>query len=184
MPRPAFTGSLTQQLPIPDAGVDAAVAVMRSGRPHRYDMASGEDSEVMGHERGYGAWQGARYDLVAGHLRGHEAIALPNRPEVEGYVGSSIQIMIPDIAGKTAERLIATATAVGVELKWFGAAVPVGFTSARQSWRYMSRQKLPRTDRILSGLFGMRLQRTFSLEDCSVIAERILDSVSAVLETA
>jgi hypothetical protein len=184
MPRPAFTGSFTQQLPIPDVGVDAAVAVMRSGRLHRYDMASGEDSEVMALEREYAAWQGARYDRVAGHSRGHEAIALPNRPEVEGYVGSSIQFMIPDIAGKTAERLIATAAAVGVELKWFGAAVPVGFTPAHQSWRYMSRQKLPRTDRILSDLFDMRLPLTFTLEDCDLIAEHILESVSAVLETA
>ena len=30
-----FTGSFTQQEPIPDAAIDAAVAVLKSGRLHR-----------------------------------------------------------------------------------------------------------------------------------------------------
>lgn len=35
MTRPPFARSFTQQLPIPDEGIAAAVEVMRSGRLHR-----------------------------------------------------------------------------------------------------------------------------------------------------
>ena len=41
-----FTGSFTQQEPIPDAGIAAAVAVMQSGRLHRYNTAAGEIAET------------------------------------------------------------------------------------------------------------------------------------------
>ena len=45
-----FTGSFTQQEPIPEAGIEAAVAVMRSGRLHRYNTAPGEVAETVGLE--------------------------------------------------------------------------------------------------------------------------------------
>ncbi|MCB2134923.1 MAG: DegT/DnrJ/EryC1/StrS family aminotransferase, partial [Rhodobacteraceae bacterium] len=125
--------------------------------------------QLAGIDTAIAGWN-ARYDRVASHLRGHNTIRLPQRPAAESYVGSSIQFTIPGIAGPTAERLLATAAAVGVELKWFGAAAPAGFTSAHQSWRYIKRQSLPKTDRILSGLFDMRLPLTFSLDDCDLIA--------------
>lgn len=125
-----------------------------------------------------------RYDRVAGHLEGHNAIRLPRRPGEEFYVGSSIQFLIPGIAPWTAQAFLAATAAQGVELKWFGAAEPSGFTSAHRSWRYVPEQSLPGTDRILSGLFDMRLPLTFGLEDCELIAGHILDAASAVLEGA
>jgi hypothetical protein len=67
-----------------------------------------------------------------------------------------------------------------VELKWFGAGEPVGFTSAHLSWRYVAPQSLPRTDRILAGLFDMRLPLTFTLEDCDLIAGHILDAAATL----
>ncbi len=396
MPLPSFTGSFTQQPPIPDAGIEAAVAVMRSGRLHRYNMAPGEDSEAMALERAYASWQGARYclavasggqamqialraagvapgdavltnaftlapvpgavaavggqpvfveitgDLVIdfddllrkaegsgarvlllSHMRGHlcdmdrltrlaadlrltviedcahtmgalwngrrsgnfglagcfstqtykhmnsgegglltsddadfmaratilsgsymlyarhgagpdprmfdqirletpntsarmdnvraamllpqlaaldtsiaawnerhdliaaslarcPAIVLPNRPAAERYVGSSLQFRVPDFDESQARELLARLAAVGVELKWFGAAQPVGFTSTHKSWRYARAQGLPRTDSILSTLFDMRLPLTFSLDDCALIGEHIVAEVSAL----
>lgn len=396
MPLPSFTGSFTQQPPIPDAGIEAAVAVMRSGRLHRYNMAPGEDSEAMALERAYASWQGARYclavasggqamqialraagvapgdavltnaftlapvpgavaavggqpvfveitgDLVIdfddllrkaegsgarvlllSHMRGHlcdidrltrlaadlrltviedcahtmgalwngrrsgnfglagcfstqtykhmnsgegglltsddadfmaratilsgsymlyarhgagpdprmfdqirletpntsarmdnvraamllpqlaaldtsiaawnerhdliaaslarcPAIVLPNRPAAERYVGSSLQFRVPDFDENQARELLARLAAVGVELKWFGAAQPVGFTSTHKSWRYARAQGLPRTDSILSTLFDMRLPLTFSLDDCALIGEHIVAEVSAL----
>lgn len=36
-----FTGSFTQQEPIPEDAIEAAVAVMRHGRLHRYNTAPG-----------------------------------------------------------------------------------------------------------------------------------------------
>jgi dTDP-4-amino-4,6-dideoxygalactose transaminase len=41
---PRFTGNFTQQEAIPKAAMDAAMAVMRSGRLHRYNVASAEES--------------------------------------------------------------------------------------------------------------------------------------------
>ena len=68
----------------------------------------------------------------------------------------------------------------GVEVKWFGGAEPVGFTSDHHSWRYVAAQDLPRTDAILAGLFDMRLPLTFSLSDCDLLADHILSAVAAL----
>lgn len=42
----SFTGSFTQQESIPEAAIEAALAVMRSGRLHRYNVAPGEAGEA------------------------------------------------------------------------------------------------------------------------------------------
>ncbi|WP_029032013.1 DegT/DnrJ/EryC1/StrS family aminotransferase [Salinarimonas rosea] len=122
----------------------------------------------------------ARHDRVAGHLSACARIRLPARPPQEAYVGSSIQFLVPGIAAEAARGFLAQCAARGVELKWFGAPEPVGFTSAHASWRYVPAQALPRTDRILSGLFDMRLPLTFTLEDCDLIARHILDAAAAL----
>ncbi len=64
MARPPFRGSFTQQEPIPEAGIAAALEVMRSGRLHRYNTAPGEEAEAAKLERDYATWQGARYCLA------------------------------------------------------------------------------------------------------------------------
>ena len=123
------------------------------------------------------AWN-ARYDRVARGLAQHPSIRLPVRPVQEFYVGSSIQFLIPGIAPDTAKALVERLAAAGVELKWFGSAEPVAFTSAHQSWRFVRPQALPQTDGVLSGLFDMRLPLTFSLEDCDLIAAHICDAAT------
>jgi hypothetical protein len=42
-----FGGSFTQQEPIPEEAIEAAVAVMRTGRLHRYNLAAGETGERL-----------------------------------------------------------------------------------------------------------------------------------------
>jgi dTDP-4-amino-4,6-dideoxygalactose transaminase len=121
-----------------------------------------------------------RYDAVAEALRKSNVIRLPQRPPEEGYVASSIQFTIPGIAPETARQFAAATAARGVELKWFGAAEPVAFTSNHHSWRYVAPQMLPVTDHILSGLFDMRLPLTFSLADCALIGEIILEEASSL----
>jgi dTDP-4-amino-4,6-dideoxygalactose transaminase len=59
-----FTGSFTQQEPIPEEAIEAAVAVMRSGRLHRYNTAPGEVSEAAALEQDFAARVGARYCLA------------------------------------------------------------------------------------------------------------------------
>lgn len=59
-----FTGSFTQQEPIPDEGIDAALAVLRHGRLHRYNTAPGEIAETALLEEEFAALTGAKYCLA------------------------------------------------------------------------------------------------------------------------
>jgi len=129
--------------------------------------------------RNVAAWN-ARHDLVAAGLARAATIRLPRRPKAESYVGSSIQFRLPGITADDARAFIARLAGVGVEVKWFGEAAPVAFTSSHRSWRYVAAQSLPTTDAILAGLFDMRLPLTFDLEDCALLADHIVDAVEAL----
>ena len=59
-----FTGSFTQQEPIPDEGIAAALEVMRHGRLHRYNTAGGEAGETALLEQEFAAFTGARFCLA------------------------------------------------------------------------------------------------------------------------
>ena len=64
MRRPIFDKPFTQQEPLPDSAIEQAVAVMRSGRLHRYNTVDGETSEAALLEREFAAWQGQPYCLA------------------------------------------------------------------------------------------------------------------------
>ena len=64
MTEAVFTKPFTQQEAIPDAGIDRAVEIMKSGRLHRYNLAGDEDSEASCLEMEYAKWQGADYCLA------------------------------------------------------------------------------------------------------------------------
>ncbi len=113
-------------------------------------------------------------------MAGVNGIAVPSRPAKEGFVASSFQFLLPDRSGAEIEAFVARCAARGIELKWFGADRPAGFTSRYDSWRYAEAQKLPQTDRILAGLLDMRLPLTFSEDDCALIARIIRSEVSAL----
>ena len=121
-----------------------------------------------------------RYLVVETGLRGTPGLSVIERGEGEAYVGSSIQFLLPGWTGQDVQAVVTRCLARGVELKWFGAAEPVAFTSRHDSWRYAGRQDLPQTDRILAGLLDMRLPLTFSLADCAQIAQIIRAEVSGV----
>ncbi len=59
-----FDGSFTQQEPIPDQGIEAALAVMNSGRLHRYNVVDGEIAEAALLEEEFAASVGAKYCLA------------------------------------------------------------------------------------------------------------------------
>ncbi|MGB1235610.1 MAG: DegT/DnrJ/EryC1/StrS family aminotransferase [Planktomarina sp.] len=59
-----FTGNFTQQEPIPQAGIDAAMAVLQGGRLHRYNEAEGEVAEAALLELEYAAMMGSKYCLA------------------------------------------------------------------------------------------------------------------------
>lgn len=59
-----FTGNFTQQEAIPQEGIDAAMAVLQSGRLHRYNVAEGELGEVSLLEQEFAAQLGVKYCLA------------------------------------------------------------------------------------------------------------------------
>lgn len=138
-------------------------------------------AQLQGLETNIDRWN-ARHDLVAERLRGVDGIYVPDRPEQESYVGSSVQFLMPEANADTVQKVVKRAKALGVELKWFGANNPVGFTSNHQSWRYVAAQDLPNTDAILAGLLDMRIPLTFSLEDCAHVADIIAQVVEQALQ--
>lgn len=59
-----FNKPFTQQEPIPEAGIERAVEVMRSGRLHRYNVLEGETSEASLLESEFAAYMGQSYCLA------------------------------------------------------------------------------------------------------------------------
>ncbi len=125
-----------------------------------------------------------RYRVVEAGLRDCPGLRLIDRPEEESFVGSSFQFLLLDWAAPKVREVVARCAARGVELKWFGAAEPAGFTSRYDSWRYAPSTPMPASDRILAGILDMRLPLTFSLEDCALLARIIRAEVSAVYQAA
>ncbi len=121
----------------------------------------------------------ARYDAVASELSDVGDVRLPHRPEAEQFVASSFQFNVPAYSAGQIENLLKATQARGVELKWFGAEQPVGFTSRHDSWTYAGNQLLPKTNQVLSTLLDMRLPLTFSLDDCHLIGRIIRECVLA-----
>jgi len=125
-----------------------------------------------------------RYFALEDGLRDTPGLTLVARPDKEQIVGSSFQFLLLDWAETAIERVLARCAARGVELKWFGGAEPVAFTSRYDSWRYAPAQRLDKTDRILAGIIDLRVPLTFSLEDCALIARIIRAEVSAAFQAA
>ncbi|GAB5436483.1 DegT/DnrJ/EryC1/StrS family aminotransferase [Falsiruegeria mediterranea] len=121
-----------------------------------------------------------RYQALEAGLRDIPGLTVIERPAEESYVGSSIQFLLLDWTPRAVQEAIARCAARGVELKWFGADEPAGFTSRYDSWRYAQSERMPASDRVLTGIVDMRVPLTFSLDDCVVIARIIRAEVSAV----
>ncbi|MDP2580808.1 DegT/DnrJ/EryC1/StrS family aminotransferase [Shimia thalassica] len=121
-----------------------------------------------------------RYRVIEDGLRDAPGLTVVERPEQETYVGSSIQFLLLDWDADKIDDVLQRCAARGVELKWFGGAEPVAFTSRYDSWRYAPSEAMPETDRVLAGVIDMRIPLTFSVEDCAFIASIIRAEVSAV----
>lgn len=59
-----FRRNFTQQEPIPDAGIKAAMRVLQHGRLHRYNVAEGEAGETALLEQEFAAVMGSKYALA------------------------------------------------------------------------------------------------------------------------
>lgn len=125
-----------------------------------------------------------RYFTVEAGLRNTPGLTVIDRAAGESIVGSSIQFLLQGWALDKLRDVLSRCFARGVELKWFGAAEPLGFTSRYDSWRYAPSAPLPKSDAVLAGLIDMRVPLTFSIEDCTLIARIIREEVSAVYQQA
>lgn len=124
-----------------------------------------------------------RYRVVEDGLQDTPGLTVVERPEAEDYVMSSFQFLLLDWVGDRITEVVRRCATRGVELKWFGAAEPVGFTSRYDSWRYAPSDPMPASDRVLRGILDLRLPLTFSIEDCAQIARIIRAEVSAVYQS-
>ena len=127
------------------------------------------------------AWN-ARYRVLEEGLRDVAGLELIARPAKEEYVMSSFQFLLPGWPEAAVGELLARCGARGVELKWFGASVPAGFTSRYDHWRYVDAPRLAQTDRVLRAIVDMRLPLTFTLDDCARIARIIRAEVGVVFQ--
>ncbi|SIO51599.1 dTDP-4-amino-4,6-dideoxygalactose transaminase [Rhodovulum sp. ES.010] len=118
------------------------------------------------------------YGAMEAGLRGAPGVALIDRPQDEAYVGSSFQFRVPDWTAARIEAFLSRCASRGVELKWFGADRPAGFTSRYAHWAYADPDPLPQTDRVLATLIDMRLPLTFLEHDCALIARIIREEAA------
>ena len=165
-PQPEAFADARYDMPNCSARMDALRAAIL--RPQLADL----DSNIA-------RWN-ARYTQVEERLKAQDGVTTIKLPSAETHVGSSIQFRLPDFTDAQCRALLDAAATRGVELKWFGAKEPAGFTSAHPSWRYVPAQDMPKTDRIMATLFDMRLPLSFSQDDCALIAQLICDAVDEV----
>lgn len=121
------------------------------------------------------------YDHTERQLREIPGVSCPPRDSREHYVGSSIQFNIDGASPETIKKFLEGAAARGVQIKWFGNELPVGFTSSYESWRYIpDLPDLPNTKKVLATMCDMRLPLTFTREDCDAIVAIIREVLSEV----
>lgn len=113
------------------------------------------------------------YERLEAGLQGVPGLHTIPRPVAEDFVGSSFQFLLPGWEAERVTGFVARCAARGVELKWFGAADPAGFTSRYSHWAYAGPPVLPQTDRVLAGLIDLRLPLTFSVDDAALIGRII-----------
>jgi len=121
-----------------------------------------------------------RYHWLAEGLARLPGVSVPRRPPQEQYVQSSIQFHVRGRTPARMQRFTAAAAERGVNVKWFGADEPLGFTSQWTSWRFADlRQDLPNAARVLAGLCDVRIPLVLREADCAAIVAAIGDALDA-----
>ncbi len=76
MHKQVFTKEFTRQEPIGEEGIEAALAVLKSGKLHRYNVEKGEKGEVALLEEEFTAYMGSKYCLACASCGSAMYIAL------------------------------------------------------------------------------------------------------------
>lgn len=118
-----------------------------------------------------------RYRILADGIGAIPGVFVPPRAQHEAYVGSSFQFHARELGPAKIPDFIRRGAARGVEIKWFGADEPLGFTSRFDSWRYLGQPpELPRTRAALSTTCDLRVPLTFEPADCEAIVRIVAEA--------
>jgi dTDP-4-amino-4,6-dideoxygalactose transaminase len=105
-------------------------------------------------------------------------IDLPERPQAEDYVQSSIQFLIQGLDRTAIEAFLVGCRARGVYVKWFGVAEPKGYTSSANHWGYLDHPTTPRsTAAICERLCDVRIPLGLSADECRIVADVISEEL-------
>ena len=124
-----------------------------------------------------------RYGRLAALLAPLPGLRLPNRPQAEEFVQSSIQFAVSGLDEARFARFLAGCRGRGVYLKWFGGREAEGYTSVSAQWRYLADPHTPpATEAMLGRLCDMRIPLTMTEADCAQVAEVIAAELRAAGE--
>lgn len=122
-----------------------------------------------------------RYSVLDQGLRKSTTLRLPERPQHEEFVGSSIQFQAIKLGADRIPALVKGCAKRGVDIKWFGADEPQAFTSRFDSWAYIKDMpELPHTRAALATTCDLRVPLTFNTQDCKDIAEIITEEADSI----
>lgn len=131
-------------------------------------------------EKRQAAWA-ACYQLIVTLLEDVEGIRFPQRGDAEDFVPSSLQFSLPTLSGISISRFVSICKRKGVDIKWFGAGEPAGFTSTPEHWRYIRHAtNVESTLGMLSRLCDLRLPQSLTDADCRTLAGIISASFKEV----
>lgn len=120
-----------------------------------------------------------RHDRLATRLSRIAGIRLPQRPQAETYVQSSIQFMVEGLDGAAFEAFLERCRLRGVFLKWFGHSQPSGYTSLSEHWRFLKEPHTPPQASItLERLCDMRIPLSLQADDCETIAAIVAEELA------
>lgn len=134
--------------------------------------------QLPGLENNIARWN-ARYRIIEDGLRRATGLRIVDRRQHEAFVGSSIQFHADGLKHGSIPQFVDLCARRGVEIKWFGADEPTGFTSRFDSWRYLGDPpNLPKTLAALATTCDMRIPLTFDEADCRQIASIVAETAN------
>lgn len=114
------------------------------------------------------------YAQLAAWFSRAPCVSLPNRPQQEAFVPSSIQFSLA-MNPLQIERFLFECELRGLYVKWFGTPKPIAFTSNFQHWHYLSEPPtLPQSKVVLDQLMDLRTPVSLSQEDCNLIGRIVI----------
>ncbi|UPY35602.1 aminotransferase class I/II-fold pyridoxal phosphate-dependent enzyme [Sediminicoccus sp. KRV36] len=112
-----------------------------------------------------------RYGRLAVALSALPGLRLPQRPQEEEFVQSSIQFAVSGMRDAQFSAFLERCRARGVYLKWFGAKQAAGYTSVSAQWGFLRDPYTPpATAEVLERLCDMRIPLTLTEAECGTIA--------------